>query len=79
MDMAQRGERDLPAEPLAQLPRQVGHLLVGARTAGGPFPHLARAEARLLGRVEPLVKQSQVHRRKSLRYGALDPCRPGKG
>ena len=77
--VAERGERDFAGEPLAQLAREVRHLLIRPRPASRPLPHLARAKARLLGRLQSLVKQSQVHSWKSLAYGACEPPCVGKG
>ena len=66
--MAKRGERNLTGQPLAELAREVRHLLVGARSAGSPLPDLARTEARLRGRVQPVLEESQVHVRESLAH-----------
>ena len=57
----QRRERHLAREPLAQLEREVRHLVVGAGAARRPLPDLAGAEGRLLGRGEAIVEQLQVH------------------
>jgi len=54
-------ERHRRGQPLAQLRGQVRHLLVGARAARRPLPHLPRAERRLAGLGERAVEQLEVH------------------
>ena len=65
----QRRERHLVGELLAQLQREVRHLLVRAGAARGPLPDLARAKAGLLAGREALVEQNQVHAEKVWRIG----------
>ena len=57
----ERGQRHLVRQPPAQLERQVRHVLVRLRAAGGPLPHLLCAEAGLAARAQALVEQLQVH------------------
>jgi hypothetical protein len=64
VDVAKRREGDLPGEPLAQVAWEVRHLVVRARPAGRPLPHLARAEAGLRSRLEPCVKEAKIHPQK---------------
>jgi diguanylate cyclase (GGDEF)-like protein/PAS domain S-box-containing protein len=68
----QRRERDLALEPLAQVEREVRHLVVRGRAAGRPLPHLAGAETRLPGRGEAIVEQLQVHAEKKSGARACD-------
>ena len=64
MDVAKRREGDLAGEPRAQLAWEVRHLVVRARPASRPLPDLARAEARLRGRLEMCLKEAQIHGQK---------------
>jgi len=65
--VAQRGERHLVGERGAQLDWQVGHLLVRARAARGPLPHLPGAEGGLAAGGEAIVEERQVHAPKGRR------------
>jgi hypothetical protein len=66
-------------ERVAQPAGQVRHLLVGARAAGGPLPHLAGAEARFAARAQVLVQEQEVHGRKFGRRGSCVAVGPFTG
>jgi len=68
----ERRERHLAREPLAQLQREVRHLVVGGRAARRPLPHLAGAEVRLLARGESIVEQLEVHASEKCRGRACE-------
>ena len=70
-DQPERGEGHLVGKLLAQLQREVRHLVIGAGATRRPLPDLVRPEAGLLARGEAFVKQNQVHAEKvwRMRHG----------
>ena len=67
----ERRERDALCELRAQRRRQVGHLVVAARAARGPLPHLAGAERGLAAFGQRLFEQCRVDQPRLLRQRAL--------